>query len=54
MAAGGLGGRLIASVLTDFYGWRTGLALESGSVGVSGPARGCTVVAKPCVIFQSA
>jgi len=31
-AAGGMGGRLIAGVLTDFFGWRTGLA----AVGVIG------------------
>jgi MFS transporter, YNFM family, putative membrane transport protein len=31
-AAGGLGGRLIAGVLTDFFGWRIGLA----AVGVIG------------------
>jgi YNFM family putative membrane transporter len=33
-AAGGLGGRLIAGVLTDFFGWRVGL----GAVGVIGVA----------------
>ena len=31
-AAGGLGGRLIAGVLTDFYGWRIGLAAV-GAIG---------------------
>jgi YNFM family putative membrane transporter len=31
-AAGGLGGRLIAGVLTDAYGWRVGLAVV-GAVG---------------------
>jgi YNFM family putative membrane transporter len=31
-AAGGMGGRLIAGVLTDFYGWRAGLAAV-GAVG---------------------
>jgi YNFM family putative membrane transporter len=31
-AAGGLGGRMIASVLTDFFGWRTGIA-AMGAIG---------------------
>ena len=34
-AAGGLGGRLITGVLTDFFGWRIGLA-AMGVIGASG------------------
>lgn len=34
-AAGGLGGRLIASVLTDLYGWRTGLAAVGAIGGIA-------------------
>jgi YNFM family putative membrane transporter len=34
-AAGGLGGRLIAGVLTEFYGWRTGLAVVGAIGGIA-------------------
>lgn len=39
-AAGGLGGRLIASVLSDFYGWRSGVA----AVGAIGGIAACVFV----------
>jgi MFS transporter, YNFM family, putative membrane transport protein len=34
-AAGGLGGRLIAGVLAEFYGWRTGLAAVGAIGGIA-------------------
>jgi MFS transporter, YNFM family, putative membrane transport protein len=34
-AAGGLGGRLIAGVLTEFYGWRVGLAAVGAIGGIA-------------------
>jgi YNFM family putative membrane transporter len=39
-AAGGLGGRLIASVLTEYFGWRIGVA----AVGAIGGVAGCVFV----------